>query len=87
MERLIKEGRVIQTSPGTVPKYKRYLDEMPGKPVQDLWNDIKSLGGLGSKVDERIDYATQKPEALLERIIKTSSNDGMTVADFFGGSG
>lgn len=87
MERLIKEGRVIQTSPGTVPKYKRYLDEMPGKPVQDLWNDIKSLGGLGSKVDERIDYATQKPEALLERIIKASSNEGMTVADFFGGSG
>ena len=87
MERLIKEGRVVQTSPGTVPKYKRYLDEMPGKPVQDLWNDIKSLGGLGSKVDERIDYATQKPEALLERIIKASSNEGMVVADFFGGSG
>ena len=60
---------------------------MPGKPVQDLWTDIKSLGGLGSIVDERIDYATQKPEALLERIIKASSNEGMTIADFFGGSG
>jgi len=87
MDRLIAEGRIVQTSPGTVPKFKRYLDEMPGKPVQDLWTDIKSLGGLGSIVDERIDYATQKPEALLERIIKASSNEGMTVADFFGGSG
>lgn len=87
MDQLIKEGRVVQTSPGTVPKYKRYLDEMPGKPVQDVWSDVKSLGGLGSKVNERIDYTTQKPEALLERIINVSSSKGMMVADFFGGSG
>lgn len=87
MQRLIEEGRVIQTAPGTVPKYKRYLDEMPGKPAQDVWNDIKGLGGLGSLINERVDYATQKPEALLERIIKASSNEGMVVADFFGGSG
>ena len=87
MEQLIREGRIIQTSPGTVPKYKRYLDEMPGKPVQDMWTDVKSLGGLGSIVEERTDYATQKPVALLQRIIKASSNEGMLVADFFGGSG
>ena len=87
MNELIAEGRIVQTAPGTVPKYKRYLDEMPGKPVQDMWTDVKSLGGLGSIVEERTDYATQKPIALLERIIKASSNEGMTVADFFGGSG
>ena len=87
MNELIAEGRIVQTAPGTVPKYKRYLDEMPGKPVQDMWTDVKSLGGLGSIVEERTDYATQKPIALLERIIKASSDDGMTVADFFGGSG
>ena len=87
MQKLIDEGRIVQTSPGTVPKYKRYLDEMPGKPMQDIWSDVKSLGGLGSIVNERVEYATQKPEALLERIIKASSNEGMLVADFFGGSG
>ena len=87
MKTLISEGRIVQTSPGTVPKYKRYLDEMPGKPIQDVWDDVKSLGGLGSKVNERFDYVTQKPEALLQRIIDSSSNEDMIVADFFGGSG
>lgn len=87
MNSLIAEGRIIQTSSGTVPKYKRYLDEMPGKPVQDMWMDVKSLGGLGSIVDERTDYSTQKPIALLERIVSASSDSGMLVADFFGGSG
>ena len=87
MNSLIAEGRIIQTSPGTVPKYKRYLDEMPGKPVQDMWMDVKSLGGLGSIVDERTDYSTQKPIALLERIVSASSDTGMLIADFFGGSG
>lgn len=52
-----------------------------------MWTDVKSLGGLGSIVEERTDYATQKPIALLERIINASSNKGMLVADFFGGSG
>ena len=87
MNSLIAEGRIIQTSPGTVPKYKRYLDEMPGKPVQEMWMDVKSLGGLGSIVVERTDYSTQKPIALLERIVSASSDSGMLVADFFGGSG
>ena len=87
MEQLIKAGRVIQTKPGSVPKYKRYLDEMLGKPTQDIWDDLKSLGGLGAIVAERIDYDTQKPEALLERIIKASCPDGGLVADFNGGSG
>jgi len=87
MAELIAAGRIVQTNPGTVPKYKRYLDEMPGKPVQDIWDDLRSLAGLGANVSERIDYDTQKPETLLERIIKTSSNENSLVADFFGGSG
>jgi DNA modification methylase len=86
MQKLIEEGRVIQTNPGTVPKYKRYLDEMKGRPVQDSWDDIKSLSGLGAKA-EALGYPTQKPEALMERIIKASSNEGDVVADFFCGCG
>lgn len=83
MERLEKEGRIYYTSNGT-PRYKQYLDEMEGVPAQDLWVDIYAVN---SQADERVDYATQKPEALLERIIKASSDEGMLVADFFGGSG
>lgn len=83
MERLDKENRIYYTSNGT-PRYKQYLDEMEGVPAQDLWVDIFAVN---SQADERVDYSTQKPEALLERIIKASSNEGMVVADFFGGSG
>lgn len=83
MEKLEKEGRIYYTSNGT-PRYKQYLDEMDGVPAQDLWVDIFAVN---SQAEERVDYTTQKPEALLERIIKASSNEGMLVADFFGGSG
>ena len=83
MERLEKEKRLYYTTNGT-PRYKQYLDEMEGVPAQDLWTDIFAVN---SQAEERVDYATQKPEALLERIIKASSNEGMLVADFFGGSG
>lgn len=76
-------GRLYYTKNGTA-RYKQYLDEMPGVPAQDLWTDIYAVN---SQAAERIDYATQKPEALLERIIKASSNENMLVADFFGGSG
>ena len=84
MEELYKVGRVVQTKPGTVPQYKRYLDEMPGVPIQDLWNDLSSVN---SQAVEAVGYATQKPESLLERAIKLSSNEGDLVADFFCGSG
>ncbi len=87
MEKLISEGRIVQTAPGTVPKYKRYLDEMPGRPVQDVWDDIRSLAGMGASTNERLGYPTQKPEALLERIIKTCSDDDSIVFDCFMGSG
>ena len=65
----------------------RYLDELKdGKPCGDVWNDIMSFQQQPTSA-EKVDYATQKPETLLERIIKASSNEGMVVADFFGGSG
>lgn len=83
MERLEKENRLYYTSNGT-PRYKQYLDEMEGVPAQDLWTDIFTVN---SQAEERENYATQKPETLLERIIKASSYEGMVVADFFGGSG
>ena len=61
-----------------------FLDELPGVPLSDNWTDIPYVAG---RAKENVGYSTQKPEALLERIITTSSNEGMVVADFFGGSG
>lgn len=84
MKELIKQGRVIQTSPGAVPAYKRYLDEMPGVILQDVWTDIKPVA---SRSKEIRGYPTQKPEALLERIISSSSDKGDVIADFFVGGG
>ena len=83
MKRLDKEGRLYFTSKGGIRR-KLYMDELPGMPTQSIWADIFPVN---SQAEERVDYATQKPEALLERIIKASSNEGMLVADFFGGSG
>ena len=83
MAKYEEEGRLYYTSNGTA-RYKQYLDEMPGVPAQDLWTDIFAVN---SQAEERIDYATQKPESLLERIIKASSDKGMLVSDFFSGSG
>lgn len=60
------------------------MDELPGVPVNDIWDNISYVAG---RSEEKEDYATQKPIELLERIIKASSNEGMLVADFFGGSG
>jgi len=84
MAQLIKEGRIIQTKPGAVPAYKRYLDEMPGVPLQDLWDDI---GPIGAQAAERLGYPTQKPVALLERIIFSSCPEGGVVLDPFCGCG
>ena len=84
MEELHKQGRIVQTSPGTVPRQKRYLDEMPGAPLQDIWTDIKPVQ---SQAAERVGYETQKPEALLERVLKLSTNEGDLVLDCFVGSG
>jgi len=84
MQALIEQGRVIQTQPGTVPAYKRYLDEMQGVPLQDVWTDVNPVAAQAA---ERLGYPTQKPEALLERIIKASSNEGDIVLDPFCGCG
>jgi len=84
MKELYEQGRIIQTRPGTVPSQKRYLDQMPGVPLQDLWLDIKPIQAQAA---ERVGYDTQKPEALLERILKLSSKEGDLVLDCFIGSG
>lgn len=83
MNQLYKEGRIVQTKSGNVPRYKRYLDEMNGVPLQDIWDDIKPV----STSNENLGYPTQKPVALLERIISTSSSKGDLVLDPFCGCG
>jgi DNA modification methylase len=83
MARYEREGRIILSRTG-MPQYKRYLDEMKGVPVQDIWTDIPPVNPMAG---EKLGYPTQKPEALLERIIKASSNPGDLVFDCFVGSG
>lgn len=83
MQKMDAEGRLHFTKTGGI-RSKVYLDELPGMPAQAMWTDINPVN---SQATERVDYSTQKPEALLERIIKASSNEGMIVADFFCGSG
>ncbi len=84
MNELIRQGRIVQTKPGASPRYKRYLDEMPGVPLQDVWTDIRPIGAQAA---ERLGYPTQKPEALLERIVLASTNEGDVVLDPFCGCG
>jgi site-specific DNA-methyltransferase (adenine-specific)/adenine-specific DNA-methyltransferase len=85
MEQLDRENRLYfpKKEDGRIMK-KVYLDDLEGQPMTDLWTDIKPLSAQHA---ERADYPTQKPEALLERIIQASSNPGDLVADFFCGSG
>lgn len=82
--RIDAKGRHYMVAHGTI----RYRDEVEkkGKPFGDVWNDIMSFQQQPTS-EEKVDYATQKPTSLLERIVKASSNEGMVVADFFGGSG
>jgi adenine specific DNA methylase Mod len=85
MEQWDREGRLhYPKDPNGRLRRKRFLDELKGMPVQNLWNDITEIN---SQAVERIGYPTQKPQALLERIINASSNEGDLVADFFAGSG
>jgi len=83
IDRLISEGRVVLTSGGK-PAVKRYLDEMPGHPIGDIWTDIPEIN---SQAKERLGFNTQKPLALLERIVAASSNPGDVVLDPFCGCG
>jgi hypothetical protein len=83
MQRLHDEGRLYYSRTG-YPRQKFYLDESKGVPLQDVWTDIRSLSGAHR---ERLGYPTQKPLALLERIIRSSSNPGDVVLDPFCGCG
>jgi len=83
IDRLIAEGRIVLTKKGR-PRIIRYLDEMAGHPIGDVWTDIPEIN---SQARERLGYPTQKPQPLLERIIKASSNEGDLVLDPFCGCG
>ena len=82
IDEMLADGLIAFTSKGT-PRVKRYADESKA-PVPSLWSD---LAVINSQAEERIGYPTQKPEALLQRIINASSNEGDLIADFFCGSG
>ena len=83
IDELMSEGRIVFTSSG-MPRYKRYLDDTPGRPLTDVWTDILPIN---SQAKERLGYPTQKPEALLDRIILASTNEGDVVLDPFCGCG
>jgi DNA methylase len=85
MAELEKEGRLAYSSTG-MAYIRRYLDESKGVPIQDWWDDIAMLRGIHQN-GKGASYPTQKPEPLLERIIRTSSNSGDLVLDAFAGSG
>src|SRR5579875_27697 len=84
LDKLDAEGRIYWPSRGQYPKLKQYLHESAGAPVGDLWTDVRVIGRTSA---ERLGYPTQKPLALLERIIETSSNPGDVVLDPFCGCG
>lgn len=84
MQRLYDEGRIHQSKPGAVPRRKMYLDEAKGVPLQDIWTDIVPVQGAAK---ENTYYPTQKPTALLERILEVATNPGDIVFDCFMGSG
>jgi adenine specific DNA methylase Mod len=84
MNDLISTGMVVQTKSGAVPQRKLYLDQGKGVPVQSLWDDIPALHSQSS---ERLGYPTQKPEALLERIIKACTEEGDLILDAYCGCG
>ena len=86
LEKWYAEGRILLKKDG-IPRLdglKVYLDELPGKQIPSIWNDIPRIGNTSK---ERLGYPTQKPLVLLERIIKTSSNEGDVVLDAFAGCG
>lgn len=82
MKAEIETGRIVQTRPGNVPRYKRYLDEQKGRMLNNVWVDISNLT---PKSKERVGYPTQKPLALLERLIAASTHPGDMVLDPFCG--
>ncbi len=85
MQRLHDDGKLYYT-PNGIPRVKQYLDETPGMTAQDIWDD-DSVRYIVSWSDEGLDYPTQKPVGLLERIVEASSNPGDIVLDPFCGCG
>lgn len=87
LEKWYQNNELVMPSDPNMRIYRKiYASSYQGQPIQNIWLDIPIVNPM-AKEREGIDYSTQKPEALLERIIKASSNETMTVADFFGGSG
>jgi site-specific DNA-methyltransferase (adenine-specific) len=84
MQKAYNSGLILQSEPGAVPRLKRYLDEQEGTSVDDIWDDILPIQ---AQAKERLGYETQKPLALLERIISASSKKGDVVLDPFCGCG
>jgi len=85
LDKFDKEGKIHWTKKeGGMPRLKRYPEDQPGVLIQDIWNDIRPIHNLAR---ERLGYPTQKPKALLERILKASSNEGDVVLDAFCGCG
>jgi site-specific DNA-methyltransferase (adenine-specific) len=82
MQKAYEDGLVVQLKPGAVPQYIKYLDDSDGKTTTNDWHDLKPIGSF-----EELGYPTQKPVALLERIVQISSNTGDTVLDPFCGCG
>src|SRR5207253_396340 len=87
LESMAADGRIYFPPDGGMPKMKRYLNEISGIPIDSIWDDIPSLGGLSKSAKESLGYPTQKPLALLERIIKASSSPNDIVLDAFCGCG
>ena len=83
-KRWLSEGRIVVPPKGKIPAFKRFLDEMPGVPLQDIWADIPPVN---SQAKEDTGFDTQKPISLLERILNSASAEGDLVMDFFCGSG
>ena len=84
LEKLKREGKVQFSEGAKYPRFKQYLHELKGRPIENIWDDIDMINAMGT---ERLGYSTQKPEALLDRIIKASSSENDIVADLFCGSG
>lgn len=88
LDELDADGRIyFGKKEGGMPKLKRYLKEQKGVALQDFWYDLSGLSQMGGDKDERLGYPTQKPVALLERIVSASSNQGDVVLDPFCGCG
>ena len=81
MQVLHDDNRLVYNGRG-IPRIKRYVDEMDGIPITDLWTDILQIQGV-----EKVNYATQKPLALLKRIINIYSDPNNLIGDIFAGSG